>query len=270
MRNGSEVIMPIGNTLRVKTNGKSYSLKRLAWHIYHLLYGTPDLHTHIRWRTIRHFIDFSAASVLDVGCGAGIFSLEYAMRNPLAKVIGIDSSNESISVANSLKDLLNLENVQFMNMDATTRYLFLEGSFDLVLLIDVIEHIPKPEIVIAEVSRVVKHSGNMIISVPTPNYPRVFGYEFHNEIGHLREGYWHADIEKLVKIFNFRIADYKYYTYPPSAMGCALFYRYLRRKKAGLMISPILNLISYFDCLWPIRDRKFACSLVVKAIKEGV
>jgi len=262
--------MPIGSVRKFSVDQEQPPLvKRLAWNLYYGIYGTPDLHTHIRWRAIKRFVDFNATCALDVGCGFGIISLELALTNPRMKVIGIDLSVEAISQANAIKDALGLRNVEFHSMDATAVYPYEENYFDLVLLIDIIEHIPNPQIAIPNVSRVLKPGGDVVISVPTPNYPKFFGYEFHKEIGHVRDGYWHEEIEDLLDHHGIRVTEYSYYTWYPASLACALFYRYLRKNKWGALASPFLNLVSHLDAMWPIRWASVACSLVVKAKKAA-
>lgn len=262
--------MPIGSVERFNLDTRELpSLKRLVLNLYYRIYGTPDLHTHIRWRAIKkQFLDIKARSVLDIGCGAGIISLELALKAPWMKVVGIDLDKEAIKRANSIKKTLKLTNVEFQCMDATTIYPYQDNYFDLVLLIDIIEHISNPQMLIANVSRVLKPGGNVIISVPTPNYPKFFGYKFHKEIGHVRDGYWHEEVEDILKQHKICIEAYSYYTYYPAALVCAVFYRYLRSNKWGILTSPFLNIISYLDTIWTIQSKDYACSLVIKARKK--
>lgn len=260
--------MPIGSVQRFYVSNERSSFKQLIKNLYFKTCGIPDLHTHIRWRIIKRFIDLKALSVLDIGCGNGIVSIELSLKNPEMKIIGMDVNREAISQANSIKESLKLKNIEFHHLDAMTSYPYPDNSFEMVLLIDVIEHVQNPEMIIENVSRVLRTGGSVVISVPTPNYPRFFGYKFHTEIGHVRNGYWHEEIERMLNLHGISVTEYSYYTYYPSSLACALFYRYLRKKsKLGMLASPLLNLMSYLDVIWPIRRQSFACSLAVKAQK---
>jgi len=259
--------MPIGNILRFGIGSNRYSAKRLIKTLYFTLYGTPDLHTHIRWRIIKRFIDVHASLVLDVGCGIGLIALELALKRRGMKIIGIDIDQEAIDRANLLKEKLRITNAEFHHCDVRTLP-FHDQQFDMVLLIDVIEHVQNPEMILENISRLLKPSGVVIVSVPTPNYPKFFGYEFHKEIGHVRDGYWHDEIIEMMDHYNIRVTVYQYYTYYPSSLVCSVYYRFLRKSKLGIALSPVLNLVSYLDWIWPVRQGDFACSLVVKGQKE--
>ena len=53
-------------------------------------------------------------TILDIGTGSGCIALAIAKNLPNSQVTGIDKSKESISVANKNKNLLHIENVQFV------------------------------------------------------------------------------------------------------------------------------------------------------------
>jgi 2-polyprenyl-3-methyl-5-hydroxy-6-metoxy-1,4-benzoquinol methylase len=91
------------------------------------------------------------AALLDVGCGEGVF-VEALLRNGFSKVMGIDENYSSDIVVKG--SALSLP--------------FQKKSFDVVLLLDVIEHISieKQEIAIQEIFRVLKTGGTLVVSVP--------------------------------------------------------------------------------------------------------
>jgi len=57
---------------------------------------------------------------------------------------------------------------------------FADSSFDLVLLIEVIEHTWRPEAVIAEIARILVPQGRLILT--TPNYPIKQAYDWMNHL----------------------------------------------------------------------------------------
>lgn len=262
--------MPVGSFYAI-VNSQHSLIKRFAKTIYYCLYGTPDLHTHIRWRSIYPFCinTSNGSSILDIGCGSGLISIELALRGART-VVGIDIDKNAVKSGNAMKNALGLNNVEFIAIDAREGLPFHDGAFDIVLLIDVIEHIPDPSVVLKEASRVLHVGGKVVISVPTPRYPKFFGYDFHREIGHVRDGYEISEITMILKDFGMFVTNYKYYTWLPASLLCAMFYRSLRKSKWGLFLSPLLNIMSYLDFLWPIRVNKFACSLAVEAKKEAL
>ncbi len=99
--------------------------------------------------------------VLDVGCGDGRF-LEYIReRRPDLVLVGVERSTirAERTWAKGFKVYVG---------DATTMRLP-ASTYDLVLLIEVIEHVTHPTALLAECARVLRPDGRMILS--TPNYP---------------------------------------------------------------------------------------------------
>lgn len=240
--------------------------------LYFNKFGTLDLHSHTRWRAVRKILPFEANCALDVGCGSGIITFEVAhVITSLRRVIGVDIDQDSINIANKVARMLGFSSCafDFIKHDISVGLPFDSKTFDLVLLIDVVEHIHEDVFLISEVSRVLKPGGYIVISVPTPNYPRFFGYEFHHEIGHVRDGYWLEDLEKMFNSYSITISAASYYTYIPSSVICGMFYKWLRKNMMiAAALSPILRIVSLIDDLWPWRDGKFASSLAVQGVKR--
>lgn len=256
-----------GSFLVYSPNNHS-GIKGLIWRSYLNVVGTPDLHSHLRWRAVKTLLPCNVSSVLDVGCGSGIMTFEVSsMFEHSVEVVGMDLDFKSIATAMSIKQNLGLSNCSFLQHDANAGLPFGEETFDLVLLIDIIEHLSEDDALMKEVYRVLRGGGMVIVSVPTPNYPRFFGYEFHREIGHVRDGYWYNDLVRMFTKYNITIEKCVVHTFVPSALVCAVYYRYLRRIKAAPFTPVLKPLAILFDSLWPFRSEKYACSLVVRGRK---
>jgi ubiquinone/menaquinone biosynthesis C-methylase UbiE len=99
--------------------------------------------------------------VLDAGCGAGQGSA-YLSRSGARYVVGIDVSSEAIVYA---RRTFPQNNLTFVVMDAL--YLgFPDHTFDLVTSIEVIEHLSEPDRYIAEIRRVLRDRGILVLSTP--------------------------------------------------------------------------------------------------------
>ena len=106
----------------------------------------------------------------------------------------------------------------------------------------------------------------MVVSVPTPEYPRFFGREFHLAVGHVRDGYSRFQITRLLNEAGFRILSAEHYTKLPASLACYPFYRYLWKKgRIGMALSPFLNVFSLLEKVWP--SSTFASSVLVVGIK---
>jgi 2-polyprenyl-3-methyl-5-hydroxy-6-metoxy-1,4-benzoquinol methylase len=102
------------------------------------LQGNPRIISAIS-HTITHLYDGSPAKILDIGCGLGWSSHEFAKHFPNAEVTGIDLSNELIK---SAKHLFSASNLTYTVQDITADNFLQFGKFDAVVLLDVYEHIP--------------------------------------------------------------------------------------------------------------------------------
>lgn len=98
-------------------------------------------------------------SVLDVGCGAGL------LAEPLArlggKVTGIDASPEVIRVAREHAAASGLE-IDYRSGDIQD----LEGKFDLVTAMEVIEHVTDPRLFVESLAKRLASDGLLIMSTP--------------------------------------------------------------------------------------------------------
>jgi len=204
--------------------------------------GVPDFHTHLRIKPMlkffeKHFYttELSTLNILELGCGAGINGFEIAKIatrfGQKLNYIGVDLSDESISNAKKVVEIFrsNAElRFSFYHSDAND---FLENyvgnNFDIILLIDFIEHVSSPEAVLRMANKKLRKNGMFIVSVPTPLYPKVFGRKFHEKIGHLVDGYTIKQLDNLFESINCNRLLYEYNTGLISNFGCYIYYNKL-------------------------------------------
>jgi 2-polyprenyl-6-hydroxyphenyl methylase / 3-demethylubiquinone-9 3-methyltransferase len=99
--------------------------------------------------------DLRQVRLLDIGCGGGVLTEEFAMLG--CRVTGIDVSARSISVAQTHAAISGLS-IDY-KVGSGTSLPFDGDSFDPVSCCDVLEHIPDWKQVIAEAGRVLKPGG---------------------------------------------------------------------------------------------------------------
>ena len=80
-------------------------------------------------------------SILDLGCGFGLFSLYFACVEPGRQLLGVDISARRVGYARSSAERLRLGNVEYAVGDA----LDWEGEqrFDAIYMLDMIHHLPR-------------------------------------------------------------------------------------------------------------------------------
>lgn len=105
-------------------------------------------YSHIRFRIIplRFLEEISqymptSGSVLDLGCGFGLFTLYFALTHPNCSFIGVDLSERRVQMAKKSARDLGVSNAKFVTCDART-YAPEENSFSVVFTLDLLHHLP--------------------------------------------------------------------------------------------------------------------------------
>jgi 2-polyprenyl-6-hydroxyphenyl methylase/3-demethylubiquinone-9 3-methyltransferase len=123
--------------------------------------GTLHTINPLRVGFITEKVTAQAPKVLDVGCGGGI--LAEALSKASAQVTGIDLSQASIEAArrhaHSQGLSIDYRHVSIEEIAQTQR-----GSFDIVTCMEMLEHVPKPEKVVAACAQVLKPGGQAFFS----------------------------------------------------------------------------------------------------------
>jgi SAM-dependent methyltransferase len=137
----------------------------------------------------------SPTRIFELGIGEGIVTSRVIERFRGVPVIGLDLPDEELAAQWQSREL------SCAFGDASTLP-FPDGAFDLVLAIEVFEHLPDPDAAMAELARVC--SGSLIASVPLEPVWRMgnmvrgrYLRELGNTPGHIN--HWtHRGFEKLV------------------------------------------------------------------------
>jgi SAM-dependent methyltransferase len=115
--------------------------------------------------------------LLDLGCGTGMFISDQS-RDKM--VFGLDLSSEALSFTN-IRGVSNLVCADSQAMP------FASESFDVVTAFDLIEHVERDDLLIAEAYRVLRPGGVALIAVPA--HPFLLG-EHDDALHHKRRYTW--------------------------------------------------------------------------------
>ena len=99
-------------------------------------------------------------SVLDVGCGEGVLTAEWADRLGDGRIVGVDLDDPKLRAEWEGRRRPNLE----YRVEEATTLPFEDDEFDLATAIEVLEHVPEPEATLAEMARVART--HVLVSVP--------------------------------------------------------------------------------------------------------
>jgi 2-polyprenyl-6-hydroxyphenyl methylase/3-demethylubiquinone-9 3-methyltransferase len=102
---------------------------------------------------IRNRFGENKVSLLDIGCGAGFLTNEFAEKG--FSVTGVDNSRDSLRVARNYD---KTRTAQYVEADAL-HLPFPDQSFDVVTCMDFLEHVSAPRSYIAEAGRVLRPGG---------------------------------------------------------------------------------------------------------------
>jgi 2-polyprenyl-6-hydroxyphenyl methylase / 3-demethylubiquinone-9 3-methyltransferase len=120
----------------------------------------------LRMSYISRNINPAGKKVLDIGCGGGI--LAEAMAHHGAEVTAIDMADASLSVA-KLHQLESKLDINYQKSSAENFALHHSGQFDIVSCLEMLEHVPKPALVVQACYELVKPGGTVFFSTINRN-----------------------------------------------------------------------------------------------------
>ncbi len=186
-------------------------------------------------------------SVLDAGSGLGQYTWHITRKAPGWQVKAIDIKEEEIASCRDFFQKEKKRNVTFAVEDLV--HYVRPGTYNLILSVDVMEHIEEDEQVFLNFHKSMKPGGLLLISTPSDQ-----GGSDVQEDGdasfieeHVRDGYPADEIrEKLLKA-GFGQVDIKYTYGTPGSIAWRLSMKYplllLGRTKAFLIILPFYYLV---------------------------
>lgn len=120
--------------------------------------------------------DENIENLLDLGCGEGELTVKVAKTVECKNIFGVDIDRLALQKAER-KGIRTF--IADLNSDTLP---FPEGTFDLVLMTEVIEHLYDVDHALMEVRRVLKHNGYLLLSTPNlagwlNRFVLLFGYQ---------------------------------------------------------------------------------------------
>jgi 2-polyprenyl-3-methyl-5-hydroxy-6-metoxy-1,4-benzoquinol methylase len=189
-----------------------------AWHVRKAL------------KEFKKSIPTGSLNILDAGSGFGQYCYRISRMFPEAKILGVDVKQEQIDDCNSFFRRIGKAGSVHFEVADLTQYK-VAGHYDLILSVDVMEHILEDETVFKNFGESLKSGGMLLIS--TPSDMGGSDADHHGEEGvhgfieeHVRDGYNREDImAKLLKAgFSSAEVSYTYGKYGSAAWRLSMKY----------------------------------------------
>ncbi len=216
-------------------------------------------------------------SILDAGSGFGQYSYYLSKQSKNWEILGVDVKTEQIEDCNNFFQKINKsDQVKFEFADLTK--FSKPGTFDLILSVDVMEHILEDVDVFKNFHQSLKDGGMVLISTPSDQG----GSDVHDEDDHsfidehVRDGYNIVEIEEKLKTAGFNKVVAKYTYGWPGKISWKLSMKYpilmLNVSKLFFIFLPFYYLVAYtISFILNIVDvnikHKTGTGLMVKAYK---
>ena len=217
------------------------------------------------------------AFILDAGSGFGQYTYYLSKQSKNWKILGVDVKQEQIDDCKRFfKQIKKSARVQFKYADLTQ--FKKEAEFDLILSVDVMEHIEEDVTVFKNFNSSLKPGGMLLISTPSDQGGSdVHDDEDHSFIDeHVRDGYNINEIQEKLKKAGFSKVKSLYSYGIPGKISWKLSMKYpillLNTSKLFFIILPVYYIlafpISYILNFWDVRlKHKTGTGLIVKAYK---
>ncbi|MFN4082768.1 MAG: class I SAM-dependent methyltransferase [Bacteroidia bacterium] len=216
------------------------------------------------------------ATILDAGSGFGQYSFWLAKKNKSFLIDAVDVKTEQIEDCNNFFAKCGLKNAVFRVGDLTKH--IANNKYDLVLCVDVMEHILEDVQVFKNFYAAMKTNALLLISTPSDQG----GSDVHEETGesfigeHVRDGYPVAEMDAKLREAGFSNIEILYSYGNPGKIAWKLSMKWpmlmLNASKLFFVILPFYYLITYpvsFILNWfdTHSTHKTGTGLIVKAYK---
>jgi SAM-dependent methyltransferase len=218
----------------------------------------------------------SNLSILDAGSGFGQYTYFLSQKFKEWNILGVDVKEDQIADCSAFFSRIGKRNVRFETGDLI---LFNDsGRFDLILAVDVMEHISEDVQVFRNFYQSLKAGGMVLISTPSDQGGSdVHGHSDESFIDeHVRDGYSISEITDKLKMAGFTTAEARYSYGTPGKISWRLSMKYpiimLNMSRFLFMVLPLYYLIVFpFALILNMLDVKLkhgsGTGLIVKAWK---
>jgi len=268
---------PIKRQLGNLFNRSSF-LRKIFYRLLNLLL-LRAWHVNKALRELKKTFPYRTLNILDAGSGFGQYCYRLSRLFPEARILGVDVKQEQIDDCNGFfRQIGQGDRVTFAVADLT-KYKAV-NTYDLILSVDVMEHILEDEQVFENFGASLKPGGILLISTPSDQGGSDTDHEEEGVHGfieeHVRDGYNAQELAVQLKKAGFSKVNtsYSYGQYgsvawklsmkvPIQLLGVSKLF-YLILPLYYLIVFPFCALLNWVDVN---RTNKCGTGLLVKAVK---
>ena len=218
------------------------------------------------------FLRAEECEILDAGAGFGQYSYYCMRRFTGAKVLGLDINEEHMADGNHFARKIGLDRLSFRKEDITK--IGFQGRFDLILNVDVLEHVEQDQLLLNHFCKALKPGGVLILSTPTIYRSHRIDSTFVDE--HFRDGYSEEEITLKLKKAGFHIIrmDYGYGIWGDISwrFGIRNTMKLMGLKKFGkvlaplylILVLPFVLVLMILDYFW---ENRKGTGFIIQALK---
>jgi len=150
----------------------------------------------------------ASGTVLDIGCGFGLFALYFASTLPGVEIRGFDVSPRRVAAARRAARTLGLRNVQFEVADAAG---MTRQDSSAVYMVDLIHHVPPASVpgLLHTIASSLEADGRLVIKdiEPAPRYKLAFTWLLDKLVDYRAPvHYWTpADVQQMLQSLGFQV-----------------------------------------------------------------
>jgi len=197
-----------------KTLGNFFFRRALTHKLFYFLLDFVLLRTWHIHKALKNYAQRRAkgqtVTVLDAGSGLGQYTYYLARKHPNWQIKAVDIKHEELDICKNFFETCGIKNAEFSFADLTT---FVSSqTFDLILSVDVMEHIEDDSSVFANFYQSLKAGGMLLINTPSDKGGSdTHGHADTSFIGeHVRNGYSIEDIEMKLRKAGFESISSRY------------------------------------------------------------
>ena len=220
-----------------------------------VFYGLLDLLLLRAWHVHKHLRTWSrdkrdrSLTIYDAGAGFGQYSYWLSSRSAKWNILALDVKEEQVADCNAFFQRIGRPQVKFEVGDVTKHVS--PGAYELVVCVDVMEHIEEDEKAMANYAASLKPGGMLIISTPSDQG----GSDVHADgetsfiEEHVRDGYNIGDIEAKLLRNGFSKVEARYSYGTPGKISWRLSMKWpllmLNTSKLFFIVLPFYYVIAY-------------------------